>query len=68
VIVAAVVVDMELSNISDLMTAELSSSFGILLFVVIAAVYTIGHYFILHFSKSETKAATARNRNLLGRL
>jgi hypothetical protein len=57
---------MELSNISDLITAELSSSFGILLFVVIAAVYTIGQYFILHFSKSETKAATARNRNLLG--
>jgi hypothetical protein len=56
---------MELSNISDLITAELSSSFGILLFIVIAAVYTIGQYFILHFSKTETKMTSARNRHLL---
>ena len=56
---------MELSNISDLITAELSSSFGVLLFIVIAAVYTIGQYFILHFSKTETKMTSARNRHLL---
>ena len=56
---------MELSNISDLITAELSSSFGILLFIAIAAVYTIGQYFILHFSKTETKMTSARNRHLL---
>jgi len=56
---------MELSNISDLITAELSSSFGILLFMVIAAIYTIGQYFILHFSKTEIRMTTARNRHLL---
>jgi hypothetical protein len=56
---------MELSNISDLITAELSSSFGILLFISIAAVYIIGQYLILRFSKKATKITTPRNRHLL---
>lgn len=56
---------MELSNISDLIIAELSSSFGILLFIVILVVYTIGQYVILRFSKKATKITTPRNRHIL---
>jgi hypothetical protein len=56
---------MELSNISDLIIAELSSSFGILLFIVILIVYTVGQYVILHFSKKATKITTPRNRHIL---
>ena len=61
----ALVVDMELSNISDLITVELSSSFGVALFLVIVVVYTMGQYFILHFSKRMTKMAIGKNRYLL---
>lgn len=63
--VGAHIIDMELSNISDLITVELSSGFGIALFLVIAIVYTIGQYFILHFSKRMTKIARGKNRYLL---
>jgi hypothetical protein len=63
--VGAHIIDMELSNISDLITVELSSGFGIALFLVIAIVYTIGQYFILHFSKRMTKNARGKNHYLL---
>jgi hypothetical protein len=63
--VGALIVDMELSNISDLITVELFFGFGIALFLVIAVVYTIGQYFILHFSKRMTQMARGKNRYLL---
>jgi hypothetical protein len=63
--VGAHIIDMELSNISDLITVELSTSFGIALFLVIAIVYSIGQYFILHFSKRMTQMARGKNRYLL---
>ena len=44
-----------------MITEELSSSFGVLLFVVVAVVFTIGQFFILHFSKAATETITARN-------
>jgi hypothetical protein len=59
------IIDMELRNISDLITVELSSGFGIALFLVIAIVYTIGQYFISPFSKRMTKVARGKNRYIL---
>jgi hypothetical protein len=64
-IVAALVVDIELSNISDLITVELSSSSGILIFIVIAFAYTIGQFSIIHFSKMAAKTTISRNNYLL---
>lgn len=64
VIVAALVVDIELSNISDLITEEISSRFGIFLFIAIAIVYTIGQFFILNYSKAATIMTSARNSYL----
>jgi hypothetical protein len=64
-IVAALVVDIELSNISDLITGELSSSFGVIIFIVIAVAYTVGQSFIMHFSKMAAKTTISRNSYLL---
>jgi hypothetical protein len=49
--VGAHIIDMELSNISDLITVEFSSGFGIALFLVIAIVYTIGNILFYIFQK-----------------
>jgi hypothetical protein len=65
VIVATLVVDIELSNISDLIAEELSSSFGILFFIIIAIVYTISQFLILRYSKMAIETTAARNRYLL---
>ena len=49
-----------------MITEELSSSFGTLLFIVVAVVFTIGQFFILRFSKEATKMTSARNPYLSG--
>ena len=63
-IVAILIVDIELSNISDLIAVELSSSFGIIIFIVIAVAYTVGQSFIMYFSKMAAKTTISRNSYL----
>ena len=51
---------MELSNVSDIITVQLSSSFGILSFILVTNAYTVGQYFILNFSKKDTSQSKER--------
>ena len=47
VLTFALVVDMELSNVADLLHTVISSQFGINTFIVISATYLAGQYILL---------------------
>jgi len=54
-IIFVVVIDMELSNVSDIISNKLSSYLGIVTFIVIASIYFVAQYFALCYVKSKSE-------------
>jgi signal transduction histidine kinase len=53
IVVSSLIIDISLSNISDIITV--SSSWGFATFIAIAIVYAVGQYLILEFVKQKSK-------------
>ncbi|MGB7633670.1 MAG: hypothetical protein WBL68_08090 [Nitrososphaeraceae archaeon] len=60
IVVASLIVDISLSNISDMISV--STNWGFTAFIAIAVVYAIGQYLILDFVKQKSKDIRLRSR------
>jgi hypothetical protein len=54
IVVSSLIIDISLSNISDLISV--STSWGFVAFIAIAIVYAVGQYLILDFVKQKSKS------------
>src|SRR5918996_2328486 len=59
VMMAALVVENSISQVSDIVTDQIVSFWGLVLFIVIAAVYGVGQFFMLEIVKSKTRLRTS---------
>lgn len=59
VMMAALVVENSFSQVSDIVTDQIASFWGLALFVTIAAVYAVGQFFMLEIVKSKTRQRTS---------
>jgi hypothetical protein len=55
VMMTALVVENSFSQVSDIVTDQIVSFWGLALFIVIAAVYAVGQFFMLEIIKSKTR-------------
>ncbi len=58
VMMAALIVENSISQVSDKVTDQIGSFWGLALFVTIAAVYAVGQFFMLEIVKSKTRQRT----------
>src|SRR5688572_14579880 len=58
VMMTALVVENSISQVSDIVTDQIASFWGLTLFVTIAAVYAVGQFFMLEIVKSKTRQRT----------
>jgi hypothetical protein len=61
VVMAALIIDQSISNISDIITQEITSTSGVALFIAIATVYAVGQYYILEMVKAKNKEITIKS-------
>lgn len=61
IVMSALIVDISLSNVSDLI--NISTWWGITTFISIAIAYAIGQYFILQFVKQKSKTIRMKSRH-----
>jgi hypothetical protein len=64
VVIFALIVDMELSNVADILDGSISSKSGVAAFIVISAIYLIGQYLLLRFSKVMTSELRTRRKDV----
>jgi uncharacterized membrane protein len=57
------VLDMELSNVADILHKEISSPTGVGAFILISLVYLILQFLLLQFSRQNTADLRARQQN-----
>lgn len=58
------VVDMELSNVADLLHSTISSPSGVTTFIAISGIYLLGQYLLLRFSKIMTADLRTRRKDV----
>src|SRR5918911_4550312 len=58
VMMTALVIENSFSQVSDIVTDQIASFWGLTLFVTIAAVYAVGQFFMLEIVKSKTRQRT----------
>ena len=63
-LIFALIVDMELSNVADLIHGVVISRAGIDLFIVISSIYLIGQYVLLRYAKLVTTDLRSRKRDI----
>jgi hypothetical protein len=64
-VVFALVVDMELSNVSDLLQKDISSRTGIFTFILISCIYLIGQYILIRTSKAMTSELRSQRKDVI---
>ena len=64
VLTFALVVDMELSNVADLLHTVINSQFGINTFIVISATYLAGQYILLRFARVMTADLRSQRKDI----
>jgi hypothetical protein len=64
VVVAFLIPDIMINYVSDFIVPILISSWSILFFVIITAVYTVGQYFILNYVNQNSREVRAKDRYL----
>jgi hypothetical protein len=55
VVMVALIVDVEISNVADIVSKQAISFWGIVTFVAISAIYIVGQYFILEMVKAKNR-------------
>src|SRR6185436_11505064 len=64
ILIFALIVDMELSNVADLVHGSITSLAGIDTVVVISSIYLVGQYILLHFAKVMTTDLRSRKKDI----
>lgn len=64
VVVALLIPDIMINYVSDFIVPILISSWSILFFVIITAIYTVGQYFILKYVNQNSREVRAKDRYL----
>jgi hypothetical protein len=64
ILIFALIVDMELSNVADLLHGSITSLPGIDTFIVISSIYLVGQYILLHFAKAMTTDLRSRKKDI----
>jgi hypothetical protein len=64
VVIFALIVDMELSNVADILPSNISSKSGVAAFIAVSAIYLIGQYLVLRFSKVMTSELRIRRKDV----
>jgi nitrogen-specific signal transduction histidine kinase len=59
-VATALVIDISISNVADMISKQAISVWGISLFIAISAIYTIGQYYILETVKAKTRISKIR--------
>jgi nitrogen-specific signal transduction histidine kinase len=59
-VATALVIDISISNVADIISKQAISVWGISLFIAISAIYTIGQYYILETVKAKTRISKIR--------
>jgi hypothetical protein len=63
-VVIALIVDMELSNVSDLLQKDVSSKMGIFIFILISGVYLIGQFILIRATRAATSDLRKQRRDV----
>jgi hypothetical protein len=64
ILTATLVLDMELSNVADILHKDISSPTGVGVFILISLVYLILQFLLLQFSRQNTADLRARRRGI----
>jgi nitrogen-specific signal transduction histidine kinase len=59
-VATALVIDISISNVADMISKQATSVWGISLFIAISAIYAIGQYYILETVKAKTRISKIR--------
>jgi hypothetical protein len=60
----ALIIDIGISNIADILSKQAVTFWGVTLFVIIAVIYVLGQYFILGLVKAKNEETDTRRRFL----
>src|SRR6266498_1508402 len=63
-IIFVVIIDMELSNVSDIISNLLSSTWGVVTFTFIVIVYSVAQYFLIRYVKDKSTAIKTKQNVL----
>jgi hypothetical protein len=55
IVMIALVIEYGISNVADILSKQITTFQGIALFIVIAAIYVVGQYFILEMIKAKNR-------------
>ena len=55
IVMVALVIEYGISNVADILSKQITTFQGIALFIVIAAIYVVGQYFILQMIKATNR-------------
>ena len=55
IVMIALIIDVSISNISDIVSSQITTFWGISLFVVLAGVYVVGQYLIIEMVKTKIR-------------
>lgn len=64
VVIVVLVVDMELSNVADIIRRSIVTEEGVITFVIISMIYLSGQYLIVRFAKAKTIGVSSRKTEL----
>jgi hypothetical protein len=68
VIIFSLIVDISLSSVADIISSDLSSIVGIIIFIAIAVVYAVAQFFILEFIKARPGASSSNKSPYLEKI
>jgi hypothetical protein len=70
VMMIVLVIDVSIGNVADIIVKQIVSVWGIVLFVILAAVYAIGQFYILQMAKAKNRQIVSKARSIqtLGRI
>lgn len=64
ILISALVIDMELSNVADIIHNYISTRPGVGAFIIISVIYLVGQYLLLSYSKGTTAELRSRRKGI----
>jgi hypothetical protein len=64
VVILALIVDMELSNVADILHKSIVSENGVISFITISMIYLAGQYLLVKFAKAKTVEFRLRRKEM----
>ena len=64
VLIFVLIIDMELSNVADILHRSIRSDIGVTIFIIISVVYLVGQYVLLRYSKLVTLDLRTKRKDI----